>query len=149
VTTFSNAATTSTTLTIASLSSITAGSYSATSSLVDNTATTMSYLRGLVRLSFSAALTAGSGAPYITVYRHVAANGTQLPNPPGSSAAAPSANALQSIRILVASGSYQYLDFGPFDMDPFQYGFQVYNNSGVAFSGTVTATLYRWNVQGA
>jgi hypothetical protein len=149
MTTFSNTAPVSTALTIGSLSTLGAVSYSAPSSLVDNTAGTMSYLRGMVRLSFSAALTAGASAPFITLYRLKAADGSNLPNPPGASAATPSPNALQSIRQLVASGLFQIIDFEPFDLDPFYYGFQIYNNSGVAFSGTVTATLYRWNVQGA
>jgi len=148
MTEFSNLAPASTTLTIASLSSIASGAYSAPSSLVDNTATTKSYLSGWVRLSFSAALTAGSSSPYITLYIHEARDGTNLPSPPGASAAAPSPNARQVIVQLVASGSFQIVDFPMVDLGPFQYAFQIANNSGVTFSGTATATLYRGDVQG-
>jgi hypothetical protein len=152
MTTFSNAAAVSDTVTISSLSSLGSGSYSAPSTLIDNTPTNshgFSYLRGSLRLAFSAALTAGSTSPYITLIVMKAADGTNLPNPPASSATAPSPNQKQYIVQLVPSASFQIVDFDGFDLDPFLYGFQIFNNSGVSFSGTVTATLYRWNVQGA
>jgi hypothetical protein len=148
MTEFSNLAPISASLTIASLNSISSGAYSAPSSLVDNTATTKSYLSGWVRLAFGGALTAGSGAPFITLFVHEARDGTNVPSPPGASAAAPSPNARQATVQLVPSGSFQVIDFPMFDLGPFQYAFQVYNNAGVAFSGTATATLYRANVQG-
>ncbi len=136
------------TVTIASLSTLASAAYSAPSTLVDNTPTNargLSYTKGLLRLSFSAALTAGTGAPYIAAYALKAMDGSTLPNPPGATAAAPSPNAYQVIWQAVASGAFSVVDFPPFDLDPQQYGFQIYNNSGVAFSGTATLTLYRWN----
>ena len=148
MTEFSNLAPVSTILTISGLSSVANAAYSAPSSLVDNTAATKSYLSGWVRLSFSAALTAGSGSPYVTLYALEARDGTNLPNPPGASAAAPSTNARQVMAQLVASASFQIIDFPLLDLYPFQYGFQFYNGSGVAFSGTATATLYRGDLQG-
>ena len=148
MTEFSNLAPVSTTLTISGLSSVASAAYSAPSSLVDNTAATKSYLSGWVRLSFSAAQTAGSGAPYVTLFALEARDGANLPNPPGGSAAAPSPNARQVTAQLVPSGGFQVVDFPMLDLYPFQYGFQFYNGSGVAFSGTATATLYRGDVQG-
>lgn len=148
MTELSNTATVSATLTISGLSSIANGAYSASSSLVDNTATTKSYLSGWVRLAFSGALTAGTGSPSITLYIHEARDGSTLPSPPGTSAAAPAPNARQTIVQLIASGSFQVLDFPVVDLGPFQTAFQFANNAGVAFSGTATATLYRGDVQG-
>lgn len=151
-TTFSNGATVSDTVTISGLGSIASGAYSAPSSLIDNTPAGphgIAYLNGLLRLTFSSPLTAGSGSPAIYAYRLVAADGTNLPNPPGASAAAPSPNALTSIAQQVASAAFSILDFGPFDMAPMQYAFQIYNNAGVTFSGTVALTLYRWTPIGA
>ena len=151
MTTFSNVAPVSGAITIASLSTLGSGAYSAPSSLIDNTPSDpagVSYLRGQVRLSFSAALTAGAGLPYITLFILKAADGTNLPKPPGTSAASPALNQHQLIRQLVASTAFQIVDFPALDLDPFQYAFQINNNSGVAFSGTATLTLYRWNLQG-
>jgi hypothetical protein len=151
-TTFSNGAAVSDTVTISGLSSVASGAYSAPSTLIDNTPSNshgVAYINGLVRVSFSGALTAGSGSPYVTLFRLVAADGSTLPSPPGSSAAAPSPNALQSIRQLVASGSFQVLDFGEFELPPMKFALQVFNNAGASFSGTATMTLYRWTPIGA
>lgn len=150
MTEFSNLDTVSSTITIASLSSLGSASYSAPSTLVDNTVAgnAKSYLRGWVRLSFSAALTAGTGSPYIVLYAHQARDGSTNPTPPGTGATAPSPNALQVIVQLNASATFQVIDFPPIDLDPFKYAFQIQNVSGVAFSGTATLTLYRGDVQG-
>jgi hypothetical protein len=151
-TTFSGGPAVSDTVTISGLGSIISGAYSAPSTLVDNTPAgprSIAYLNGLLRLTFSSPLTAGAGSPNIWVYRLVAADGTNLPNPPGASAAAPSPTALASVAAQVASGSFSVVDFGPFEMEPFKYGFQMLNNAGVTFSGTVALTLYRWTPIGA
>lgn len=152
--TFSNAASVSDAVTIASLSTLGAASYSAPSTLVDNTpanARSLSYLRGLLRLTVPGAgsgVTTSGSAPFLTLFRLIAADGTTLPNPPGAAASAPAPNTLQTPVQLISAASYSVVDFGPFDLDPFQYGFQIYNNSGVAFSGSCTAILYRWNITG-
>jgi hypothetical protein len=151
MTEFSNTDVSSSTVTIASLSSIANGGYSAPSNLVDNTTNSgaqKSFLRGYVRLGFSAALTAGTGSPSIVLYLHQARDGSILPTPPGTSAIAPTPNAQQVIVQLTASATFQYIDFPAFDMDAFKYGFQVLNASGVAFSGTATMTLYRGDALG-
>ena len=151
-TTFSNGAAVSDAVSIAGLSTLASGAYSAPSVLIDNTPTGphgVSYLSGMLRLSFSAALTAGTGAPYITAYLLTAADGANLPNPPGSAASAPMPNARQVIGQLIASAAFSIVDFSAVDLDPFLYGVQLYNASGVAFSGTATLTLYRWTPQGA
>lgn len=147
MTEFSNAATTSTTLTVTGLTGLTTANQSAPSSLVDNTATTKSYLSGWVRLALSAALTAGTGSPYIVLYIHEARDGTNLPSPPGTGAVLPSPNARQAIVQLTPSASFQVVDFPMVDLGPFQTAFQFYNASGQTF-GTATATLYRGDVQG-
>lgn len=139
-------------VTISGLSSVASAAWSAPSSLIDNTPTDsagLSYTQGLLRLSFSAALTAGSGAPYVTAAFLKAADGTNLPNPPGTGAVSPSPNAYQVVRQLVPSVAFSVLDFPEVDLDPFKYGVQLYNGSGVAFSGTATLTLYRWALQQA
>lgn len=135
-------------VTIASLSTLASAAYSAPSTLVDNTPAGphgISYTAGILRLSFSAALTAGAGSPYLAVYAHKAMDGTNLPSPPGTAAAAPSPNAEQVLWQAVASGAFSVIDFPLFSLDPELYGFQIYNGAGVAFSGTATLTLYRWN----
>lgn len=151
MTEFQNTATVLDTVTISGLSTTASGAWSAPSTLIDNTPSGphgKSYLRGTVRLAFSAALTAGSGAPYVTLVLNEARDGTNLANPPGTSATAPSPNARQVIVQLVASAAFQIVDFPWFDTDAVLYGFQVYNGSGVAFSGTATMTLYRGDVEG-
>lgn len=151
MTEFQNTATVSDTVTISGLSTTASGAWSAPSTLIDNTPSGphgKSYLRGTVRLAFSAALTAGSGAPYVTLVLLEARDGTNLANPPGTSATAPSPNARQVIVQLVPSAAFQVLDFPWFDTDAVLYGFQIYNGSGVAFSGTATMTLYRGDVEG-
>ncbi len=151
-TTFSNAAAVSDAVTITGLSTLASGAYSAPSSLIDNTPSGprgVSYVSGMLRLSFSAALTAGSGAPYITAYLLTAADGTNLPNPPGAAATAPMPNARQVIGQLIANAAFSIVDFSVVDLDPLLYAVQIFNNSGVAFSGAGTLTLYRWTPQGA
>ena len=150
--TISNAAKVSDGVTIASLGTLASAAYSAPSSLIDNTPANgygLSFTRGMLRLSFSAALTAGSGAPYVTAFLLKAADGTNLPNPPGASASAPAPNAYQVVRQVVASAAFSVLDFPEFELDPEQYAVQLFNGAGVAFSGTTTLTLYRWNAQEA
>lgn len=140
------------TVTISGLSSVASAAWSAPSSLIDNTPSNgygLSHTRGLLRLSFSSALTAGSGAPYVTAALIKAADGTNLASPPGPTASAPSPNAYQVVRQLVASTAFQVLDFPEVELDPDHYGVQVYNGAGVAFSGTATLTLYRWALQQA
>lgn len=147
-----NLAKVSDTVTISALSTTASGGWTVASSLIDNTPGNsygLSYTRGMLRLSFSAALTAGTGAPYLGVALIKAADGSTLANPPGTSAVAPSPNAYQVIRQLVASATFDVLDFPEVDLDPDHYGVQVYNGSGVAFSGTATLTLYRWALQQA
>lgn len=144
--------TTGTALTITGLSTVGAAAYSAVSSLVDNTSTAGAAQGswGYVRLSFSTALAAGTGAPFITCYGFPALDGSTIANPPGTtSAQAPGANVpLQDTQQLTASGNFSVVDFGPFPLDGTYYGFSFYNNSGVAFSGTVTATLFRDAISG-
>lgn len=137
-------------VTIGSISSLASAAYSAPSTLVDNTVggvNTISYTRGVLRLAFGTALTAGSGAPSLTLFAIPALDGTNLSNPPGASATAPSPNAAQVIAQLVPSASFSVVDFPPLDLDPFKFGLQIYNGSGVAFSGTVTPTLYLFGQQ--
>ena len=150
--TISNATKVSDAVTIASLSSLASAAYSAPSTLIDNTPANgygLSFTSGLLRLSLSAALTAGSGAPYVTAFLIKAADGTNLANPPGTSATAPAPNAYQVVRQVVAGAAFSVLDFPELALDPELYGIQLYNGSGVAFSGTATLTLYRWNLQEA
>ena len=146
MTEFSNSAFQVDALTIPSLSGLGSGAYSAPSSLLDNTTTNTqgkSFLRCVARLSLSAAVTAGSGSPYLVLYALAALDGTNLPNPPGTTAQAPRPNARQRIAQLTAGASFQIVDFDdPFDLEPAQYAFQVLNNSGVAL-GTATLTIYR------
>lgn len=159
MTQFSNLASVSDALSFGTaLTSVGSAAYSVASSLIDNTPTGphgVSYLNWLLRLSFSTALTAGSGAPTIVLYPLAALDGTNMPNPPGSVASAPLPNQRGLTAVLIASAAYSIIDFGDptggYPLGPFKYGFQLYNNSGVAWSGggTITATLYRWDVQGA
>lgn len=151
MTEFQNTATVSDTVTISGLSSLAAGGWSYASTQIDNTPSGprgKSYLRGTVRLAFSAALTAGSGAPYIVLVALEARDGTNLPNPPGTAAVAPRPNEPKQFTAqLTASASFTSVDFPWFDLDSMPYGFQIQNNSGVAFSGTATMTLYREDTQ--
>lgn len=139
-------------VTVAGLSTVASGAWSAPSSLIDNTPGNgygLSYTRGLLRLSFSGPLTAGSGAPYVTAVMIKAADGSTLANPPGTSAAPPSPNAYQVVRQLVAGAAFQVVDFPEIDLDPDHYAVQLCNGSGVAFSGSATLVLYRWALQQA
>lgn len=153
MTTFSFGASVSDSITISSLSSITDGSYSQASSLIDNTPSNahgFAYINGLLRLSLSAAVTAGSGSPYLQVFVLTAADGSTLVSPPGAgSATAPRPNQLSAMAQLIASTNYQVVDIPLPELPPMQIALQIFNNSGVNFSGTVSATLYRWNVIGA
>lgn len=153
MTTFSLGASVSDTVTIASLSSLGSAAYSQASSLIDNTPSNahgFAYINGLLRLSFSGALTAGAGSPYIQAFLLTAADGTNLVSPPGSgTATAPRPNQPSSIAQLVPSAAFQIVDFMLPELTPLQLAAQIYNVAGVAFSGTVTATLYRWNPIGA
>ncbi len=147
-----NLAKVSDSITIGGLSTLASAGYSAPSSLIDNTPGNshgLSYTRGLLRLSFPAALTAGSGSPYLAACMLKAADGSTLPTPPGSGAAAPAPNAYQVIRQLVANAAFQVVDFPEIDLDPDHYAVQIYNGAGAAFSGTATLTLYRWALQQA
>lgn len=151
---FSNLPAVSNTLTFGTaLTSVTSGGYSVTSNTVDNSTGTL-YLNGILRLTFSTPLTAGTGAPYIALYPQTFLDGTNVQNPPGTGAVAPRPNATGVYAQVVASTAFSVIDFGDpgqgFPLGPFVYGFQFFNTSGVAWSGggTITATLYRWNLQG-
>lgn len=159
MTVFSNLPAVSDTVTFSGLSGIASGNaaanFSATSTSIDNTPTgprSVSYLNGLLRLTFGTPLTAGAGAPYISLYLHPLPDGTTLPNPPGAAAALPRPNAFGLFAQLPPSLAYAVIDFGDptngFGLGPFLYGFQLNNVSGVTWSGTITAVLYRWNSQG-
>lgn len=108
----------------------------------------------MLRLTFSTPLTAGTGVPYMVLYPHTLLDGTTLPAPPGATAVAPRPNAFGIFAQLTPSVAFSVIDFGDpgqgFSLGPFVYGFQFFNVSGVAWSGggTITATLYRWNLQG-
>lgn len=108
-------------------------------------------MNGIVRLGFSASLTATGGAPYIIMFIHPLLDGSTYPSPPGSASTTnPRPNAT-AIYAQLNAAAYQVVDFGDatqgFGLGPFQYAFQFQNQSGVTFN-TVTATLYRWNPQG-
>lgn len=130
------------------LNTVGIGAYSVPSGLIDNT-----YVGGNNRLSatllltFSTPLTAGTGSPFITLYPLLLPDGATYPNPPGNAAASPSPNARQFARQVNASAAYSALEWESFDLEPGKYAFLFYNNSGVAWSGTVTATLYRFGLQ--
>ncbi len=142
--TVGNIGLTSVALTISGISTLAAASWSAPSSLVNNTGTTSapSPMIGKVRLSFSAALTAGAGSPYIGFVLLYALDGTNLPNPPGTAAAAPSPNAYQLSTQVTPSGAFSIVDSPEFTLLGSELAIQIYNGTGVAFSGTVTPTLY-------
>lgn len=136
----------------------TSPTYTLPSDLIDNTPTgprALSYLNGLLRLTFATPLTAGSGTPFITLFPLAALDGTNIASPPGAAAASPAVNAKFMLRQMVASTAYSIVDFGDngegFSLGPFKYAFQFYNSSGVAWSGggVIGVTLYRWNPQGA
>lgn len=131
------------------LTSVSAGGYSVPSGLVDNTyAGGANRLFGTLVLNFSTALTATGGSPFITLFPLLLADGVTYPNPPGNAAAAPSPNAYQLVR-QVNAAAYSSLTYRGIDLEPGKYAFMFYNNSGVAWSGggTITATLYRYNLQ--
>ncbi len=97
---------------------------------------------GFVRLTFGTPITAGSGAPYISLgYFHMP-DGTTPPNPPGTSAAAWSPNQPQCVVQLTAGATITSVDFGPVPIDPPAMGFAFNNQSGVNWTGTVTANFY-------
>ena len=151
MTQFSNGTPVADALSISGLSTLAAGAYSAPSALLDNTPSGprgFSFLSGSLRLVLSPALTAASGSPYLTAYFLQARDGSSVANPPGAAAIAPPANAPQCIAQLPSGGAFGIVDFNPIELDPMLYAIQLYNASGVAFSGTVTATLYRWLVWG-
>jgi len=127
-----------------SIDTLATGAYSVPSDTVNNVSgsATTSYLTVAVRLAFSAALTAGAGTPYITLYMLEARDGTNLPNPPGTAAAAPAPGARQVTMPLVASGAFSIVDFPEMEVGSYDVAFQFLNESGVDFSGTVTATAY-------
>lgn len=152
MTEFTNTTPQAQTVTVSGLATLGAGAYSFPSSLLDNTPTnsySKSFLRGTMRLSFSSGVVVGATNPTIVLYRLLATDGTNVASPPASGTTnQPPANVPNSVSILPPSSTIQYVDFGPFELDPFKYSFQFYNNSGTAFSGSVSATLYTWDVQG-
>lgn len=158
-TTFSDAAPRSDALTFTggALSAVGSGAYSYSSDLLDNTPGSANgcFINGLLRLTFSTPITAGSGTPYITLFPAAALDGASIAAPPGTTNGAPAPNARFLLRQLVATGAYSIVDFGDplegFPLASFKYGFQFLNGSGAAWSlgGTIAATLFRWNPQGA
>jgi hypothetical protein len=113
---------------------------------VDNTsaAGTAQGSYGYARLSLGSAVTAGAGTPSLTLYGFPALDGTNIANPPGTTAQAPGVTTpLQVTQQVTASAAFEIVDFGPFPLDGTKYAFQIYNNSGIALTSTATLTLFR------
>ena len=140
----------STTLTFGTaLNTVANGGYSVPSGLVNNTYSNGSQKQSATLvLTFGTPLTAGSGTPSIVLYPILSVDGTTYPTPPGNAASAPRPNARSLTAQVVASASFSQIQWENFDIsDPGWWAFMFLNNSGVTWSGTITATLKRFTAQ--
>lgn len=118
------------------------GSY-ALGAAINNTptdGTTISYDLADLTITLSSAVTAGSGAPYITVWILPAVDGTNYPNPPGSSAAAAPPNLIGGTYQGVPSVSTQTIEVLNIPIPPYNFKVMIQNNLGVALPSTNTST---------
>jgi hypothetical protein len=126
-----------------SLNALANGSYAIGTSAINNSptdGTTVSYLKGDLTITLSSAVTTGSGTPYVTVWLLPAVDGTNYPNPPGTTAgAAPSSN-IRGTYTGVASTSTTTITVEGMDLPPYNFYVQVQNNLGIAFPSTNTST---------
>ena len=135
-------------------------SYSTPSDPIDNTANAsqspISYTRGLFRLSFSFGQRLIDNPPTrLGLFIYPILDGTNLPSPPGGTSVIFPTSNTKRVEVVLRNGSdtvgqYTVVDFGnagdPFELGPFKYAFQLYNGTKYPWLGTLTATLYRWNI---
>jgi hypothetical protein len=101
--------------------------------------TTVSYDLGDLTITLSSAVTTGSGAPYITVWVLPAVDGSNYPNPPGSTAGAAPIGLSYSFP-QVASASTSTIVCPNLPIPPYNFKIQIQNNLGVALPSTNTST---------
>ena len=124
-----------------SLNALASGSY-ALGAAINNTptsGTTVSYDVADLTITLSSAVTAGAGTPNIVVWILPAVDGTNYPNPPGSTAAA--ASMAHSFTFQqVASVSHSTIVCPNIPIPPYNFKVQIQNNLGVSFPATNTST---------
>lgn len=138
----------STTVATTALNSLAAGAYSDQLTEVDNTeAGGNCYPFGLFELLLGAGLTCAAGSPYVGLYIIYSPDGTNYPNPPSGTGAAPWTMKVDNIEAnasAVFSRGYQpiWVPLLPFKFKPKVYhglhGSTAWNSTGNVL------TLYRW-----
>lgn len=124
-----------------SLNALANGGY-ALGSAINNTPTdgsTISYDLADLTITLSSAVAAGSGTPNLVVWILPAVDGTNYPNPPGSSAAAAPAGLSYSFP-LVPSVSTSTIVCPNIPIPPYNFKVQIQNNLGATLPATNTST---------
>lgn len=125
----------------ASLNALANGAY-ALGAAINNTpadGTTISYDMADLTITLSSAVTAGAAPVGITVWILPAVDGTNYPNPPGTTAgAAPSSLSYTFQQVGAVSTSTIVCRDIP--IPPYSFMVQIQNNMGVAFPATSTST---------
>lgn len=130
------------------LNSLGAATYSDQLTEIDNTeAGGACYPFGLVELLLGADLTCAAGSPYVGVYIVYTPDGTNYPNPPSTTGAAPFTMKVGNIEAN-ASATFRrgYLEI-PVPLLPMKFKFKLYHglHASTAWNATGnTLTLYRW-----
>ena len=125
-----------------SLNALTSGSY-AMGAAINNTptdGTTISYDLADFTMTFSSAITTGSGAPYLSIYLLPEVDATSYPTPPGATAGAAPANYLVGTYQGVASTSTSTISVLNLPIPPYNFKIMIQNNLGVTFPATNTST---------
>ena len=101
-----------------------------------------------IDLALASAVTAGAGSPRVDVYLIPVPNGTNPPNPPGTTAqAAPIPSYVGGI-LAVASASFTRGSLRGIVIPPGSFGIIVQNNLGVSFPASGNTLLgYRYSEQ--
>ena len=128
-----------------SLSALANGSWATSgATLIDNSTNLKLYCD--IEVVLASAVTAGSGAPNVSVYLIPAPDGTNLATPPGSSAAAAPGIYFVGNILANASASFTRGTLRGVVLPPGKFALLIQNNLGVAFptssSNTVTGYTY-------
>lgn len=133
---------------IASAGNLSSGSGWANSgsTLLDNSSDLYQYMD--IELVLAAGVTAGSGNPRVDVYLVPAPDGTNVANPPGTSAGATPGHYLVGSILANASASFTRGTLRGVILPPGKYLIAINNQLGAAFStGTHSLTGYRYGEQ--
>lgn len=135
----------------ASLNALANGSYAVSSAVIDNGGATRNFYLD-IEIVLASAATAGAGNPRIDIWLLPAPDGTNVPTPPGLSAAA--APAIYWVGQILAnvSASFTRGVCRGIILPPYHYAILIQNNLGVALpssaSNALTGYAYREEVGG-